>query len=316
MPMTPRRSLKLPILLAIVMTAILAILAVGWVLMAVFGASGERPTGIFWTFLAVGTSFIGMLLAGVIIYLVLTVKAVNLTRRQSNFIDSVTHELKSPISSMKLYLQTLTRRQVSEDQQASFHESMLEDVERLNHLINQVLDAAQIETGRGFEEAEDVALDELIRECAERSRVRCDAPEDSVEYRLEPAVVRARQAQLRMLFRNLCDNAFKYARTPPRVEIGLVLEAGRTAVARIGDNGPGVPHRLRRKIFGRFVRVGSELEREKPGTGLGLHIARTIVRRLGGKVRVLDADAGSGAVFEVRLPVSRAKGGGGSEHDG
>jgi signal transduction histidine kinase len=77
-----------------------------------------------------------------------------------------------------------------------------------------------------------------------------------------------------------------------------------------------VPQRLRRKIFGRFVRVGSELEREKPGTGLGLHIARTIVRRLGGKVRVLDAAPGGGAVFEVRLPATGAGGEGDEKHDG
>jgi signal transduction histidine kinase len=316
MPMTPRRSLKLPIVLAIVMTAILAILAVGWVLMAVFGASGERPTGIFWTFLAVGTSFIGLLLAGVIVYLTLTVKAVNLTRRQSNFIDSVTHELKSPIASMKLYLQTLTRRQVSEEQQASFHESMLEDVERLNHLINQVLDAAQIETGMGFDGAENVLVSELLHDCAERSRGRHRAPGEAIQFDLDPCYVRARPAQLQMLFRNLLDNAFKYAGSPPRIEVSLQFEEDRVAVARIGDNGPGVPHRLRRKIFGRFVRLGSELEREKPGTGLGLHIAHTIVRQLGGRVHVLDKETGTGAVFEVRLPASGAGDEGGSESDG
>ena len=84
--------------------------------------------------------------------------------------------------------------------------------------------------------------------------------------------------------------------------VSLRMDGSGTAVSRIGDNGPGVPLHQRRKIFGRFVRLGSELEREKPGTGLGLHIARTLVRRLKGRIRVTDAQPGPGAVFEVRLP--------------
>ena len=111
--MLTRRSLRLPILLAIVMIALLVVLTVGWVLLSVFGALRSGPRcALFWVLLSLGATFIGMLLAGVVIYLVLSIKAINLNRRQSNFIDSVTHELKSPIASMKLYLQTLHRRQV------------------------------------------------------------------------------------------------------------------------------------------------------------------------------------------------------------
>ena len=99
----------------------------------------------YWILLSLGATFIVMLLAGVVIYLVLTVKAINLNRRQSNFIDSVTHELKSPIASMKLYLQTLHRRQVPQEEQASFYQFMLEDLDRLDRLINQLLDAGRLE---------------------------------------------------------------------------------------------------------------------------------------------------------------------------
>jgi signal transduction histidine kinase len=306
MPLTPRRSLRLPIVLGVVMMALLLVLTVGWVLMAVFGASGdERPTGLFVTFLAVGTSFIGLLLVGVILYLTLSVKAVNLTRRQSNFIDSVTHELKSPIASMKLYLQTLARRKVSAEEQASFHAFMLEDVERLNHLINQVLDAARIEARPDPGEDEEVALGDLLTGCAGDARLRHDAPEDSLALDLVPVSVRARPASLEVLFRNLLDNAFKYAGDPPRVTVTLEIEPRGFAVVRVGDNGHGIPRRLRRKVFGRFVRLGSELEREATGTGLGLHIARTIVRRLGGRIRVIDPTGEGGAVFEIRLPARK-----------
>jgi len=303
--MTPRRSLRLPIILAVVMMALLLTLTVGWVLMAVFGASGDKQnSGVFGTFLAVGTSFIGLLLAGVIIYLTLTIKAVNLTRRQSNFIDSVTHELKTPITSMKLYLQTLGRRRVSQEEQASFHRFMLEDVERLNHLINQILDAGEIESGQKSAGKEKIDLTDVLTECADQARLRHGAPDEALSCELVPVTVQARRGHVEMLFRNLLDNAFKYAGTPPRVAVSLRLESDGLAVARITDNGPGIPLHLRRKIFRRFVRLGSELERENPGTGLGLHIARTVARRLKGRVRVVDAQPGPGAVFEVRLPGS------------
>jgi two-component system, OmpR family, phosphate regulon sensor histidine kinase PhoR len=107
---------------------------------------------------------------------------------------------------------------------------------------------------------------------------------------------------LDIIFRNLIDNAVKYAGAPPRVEVGLhALGDGQVSV-RIADNGRGIPPHLRRKIFGRFVRVGQELEREKPGTGLGLYIARTLVRRHRGRIRVYDPEKGPGSVFEVQLP--------------
>jgi len=106
-----------------------------------------------------------------------------------------------------------------------------------------------------------------------------------------------------MIFRNLIDNAVKYAGTPPKVSVSLRSNAG-NAVVEISDNGEGIPKGLRQKVFGRFVRLGEELQRKKPGTGLGLYIVRTLVRRLGGKVKVLDRDRKSGTVFEVRIPLA------------
>ena len=105
-----------------------------------------------------------------------------------------------------------------------------------------------------------------------------------------------------MIFRNLLDNAVKYAGSPPRVEVNLRRDGDGRVIVRIADNGRGIPTHLRRKIFGRFVRLGLELEREKPGTGLGLFIARTLVRRLHGQIRVRDPEKGPGTVFEVQLP--------------
>ena len=303
--MSPRRPLGLPITLAIVMIVLLVVLTVGWVLLAVSKAlSDQGYAPLYWTLLTVGTTFMVLLVAGVVWYLVLSVKAINLTRRQSNFIDSVTHELKSPIASMKLYLQTLNLRRVSHEQQADFYRYMLEDVHRLDHLINQMLDAGQLETGSRNGEAEDVSLPGLLRECAATVCLRYRVPSDTVRLDLQPCVVRARRVDLEMIFRNLIDNAVKYAASQPEVEVTLRRQSGGHTLTCIGDNGRGIPQKLRRKIFGRFVRLGLglELQREKPGTGLGLYIVRTLVKRLGGRVRVRDREAGPGTVFEIQLP--------------
>jgi two-component system, OmpR family, phosphate regulon sensor histidine kinase PhoR len=285
------------------MIVLLVALIVGWVVLTVFGAPKDtQSSGVYWALLSIGTTFIVLLLVGVVLYLILSIKAINLTRRQSNFIDSVTHELKSPIASMKLYLQTLSRHQVSQQLQADFHRFMLEDLERLDHLINQMLDAGRLDADRPRGENEEVELGELLQHCASAVCMNYRVPADTVRLDLCSCIVSGRRIDLDIIFRNLIDNAVKYAGAPPQVEVRLQpLPSGRVSV-RISDNGCGVPPHLRRKIFGRFVRLGLELERKKPGTGLGLYIARTLVRLHKGRIRVYDPEKGSGSVFEVQLP--------------
>src|SRR4029078_5768685 len=137
-----RRSLGWPITLGVVMIVLLVALVIGWVILAVRAAQENTN---WYAVLAVGATFFGLMIAGVVMYLTISVKEINLNQRQSNFIDSVTHELKSPLASLKLYLQTLSRRQVSEAQQADFHRFMLDDLDRLDALINHMLDAARVE---------------------------------------------------------------------------------------------------------------------------------------------------------------------------
>ncbi|MCG2685685.1 MAG: HAMP domain-containing histidine kinase [Planctomycetales bacterium] len=301
--MPSRRSLSTPILLAIAMIALLIVLTVGWVLLSVFGAMEDTDrSGVYWALLSIGSTFILLLLVGVVLYLILSIKAINLTRRQSNFIDSVTHELKSPIASMKLYLQTLSRHQVDRQVQADFHRSMLEDLERLDHLINQMLEAGRLDAERSDDDIEDVELAGLLRDCAASVCMNYRVPADTVRLDLQPCIVLAHRMDLDIVFRNLIDNAVKYAGATPQVEVSLRPTGNGWVLARIADNGRGIPLHLQRKIFGRFVRLGLELERDKPGTGLGLYIARTLVRRMRGSIRVRDPDDGPGTVFEVQLP--------------
>jgi signal transduction histidine kinase len=300
--MEPRRSLGWPILLGVVLIGSLVALTVGWVLVSIAAALGSENAAFYWAVLGVGVALLVVVLAGVIIYLALTVKAIALSQRQSNFIDSVTHELKSPIASLKLYLQTLTRRPVTADQQADFHRHMLQDVERLDGLIDHLLDAARTLHRRpaGGEAMTD--LKPLLE--AVRSGVcqRHGLGEACVEVDCPPGLrVRGREADVEIVFRNLIDNAVKYSLPEPRVEVTATGRNATVTVA-VADNGPGIPLAERNAVFRRFVRLGSELERSRPGTGLGLFLVRSLVKQMRGKVTAKGRLTQRGSIFEVELP--------------
>jgi signal transduction histidine kinase len=299
--MISRRSLSWPVTLGVIMILLLVALTVGWVIVTARSALEAEAPGFYWTLLAVGSTFLILCLAGVVVYLLLSIKSVRLTQRQSNFIDSVTHELKSPIASLKLYLQTLTRRKLTSEQSDEFHQAMLEDLKRLDSLINHLLDAARLDRPPDESPLEEVDLPELLGSIARTTCEQYSLPESSVELRLQPAVMQARSNDLEMIFRNLIDNAVKYSSPQPKVEVELHARDGRITT-RISDNGPGIPINLRRKIFGRFVRLGNELERKQAGTGLGLFIVRQLVRRMRGKITVRGRGNQKGTVFEVELP--------------
>jgi signal transduction histidine kinase len=304
--MFPRRNLGWPITLGVVMFVLLVLLTVGWVLLTVSRAiqPGEK-SGLYWTLLSVGSVMLVAMIVGTAMYLSLTIKAINLNRRQSNFIDSVTHELKSPIASLKLYLQTLHRRALSPDEQQSYFKDMLEDVERLDQLINHMLDAARLEKIPVESEVEEVDLSSVLVDAARNVCMRYRVPAEAISIDCPACIVRAPRVDLDVVFRNLLDNAIKYGGAPPEVAVAAHFEGTRRIAVRITDNGAGIPLAMRRKIFGRFERLGLELERSKPGTGLGLHIVRTLVARMKGRVRVRDRESGTGTVFEVMLPAEQ-----------
>ncbi len=305
--MEPRRSTGWPILLGVVLIGSILALGVGWVLVGIAAAFGSQNAALYWVILGVGIALLVLLLVGVVVYLFLTVKAIALSQRQSNFIDSVTHELKSPLASLKLYLQTLQARPVSPNQQADFHRFMLEDVERLDRLIDHLLDAAKTLQRRPPDAEEATELEPIVRSARDGVAVRYGI--DPARIRIEgfdaaDFKVRGRQADLEIVFRNLVDNAVKYSMPEPEVSIAAGGRGGREVTVRVTDNGPGIAPADRSTVFGRFVRLGSELERSTPGTGLGLHLVRSIVRQLRGRVSVLGRGAERGTVLEVRLPAA------------
>jgi len=301
--MFERRSLKGPITLGVVMIVLVVVLTVAWILVTIIAANKDFPAGFFWVLMAFGTVLLICVLGGVIAYLTLSVKAINLSRRQSNFIDSVTHELKSPIASLKLYLQTLTMREVDAEQRADFHRFMLDDVERLDQLINHLLDAGRIEKANlATGDDELLQLEDLLKSAAELTCLRYRLPSETVRLEVPETTLWSKQVQLEIMFRNLIDNAVKYGGSPPEVIVQAKQVENNQVLVKVIDNGAGIPANQRRKVFGRFVRLGSELERSRPGTGLGLYLVRNIARSLGGSVRVQDRKDGPGTEFKVLLP--------------
>ena len=274
---------------------------IGWIVMQV-QASG-------WGALIVGVVVFALILVGLSFYLVLMIKEVRLNQRQANFVDSVTHELKSPIASLKLYLETLEMRPVSDEQRAKFYRVMDQELERLDHLITQLLEVGRIDDIGEQSDPEDIQVDSMLRRCGGAACAHHKRDEvETVAYDIQPAVLYARPLVVETVFRNLMDNAIKYAGEPPRVEVSVrVTDRGRV-VTRIADNGGGVPPELRKRIFGMFFRAGSELTRRQKGTGLGLYIVNTLVRQMKGRVSVHDRPGQSGSVFEVDLPGRRGEG--------
>ena len=258
--------------------------------------------------LTIGVVAISIGMLGVAFYGFLTVKEIRLNRRQANFVDSVTHELKTPIASLRLYLETLSMRELEAEQRAEFYGIMQNELQRLDHLINHLLEVGRLGEIGQLGDSEDVLLEPLLNRAAELA---CNHHgrncADVFHFDLDRSVLQAPRLACEMIFGNLLDNAVKYGGDEPRVDVAArVLNRGRLQVTVL-DNGVGVPSDMRRKIFRLFVRGGDELHRKQSGTGLGLYIVRTLVHILRGKVSVRDRADGPGSVFEVTLPGTRVE---------
>lgn len=291
-----RRTLHLPITLSIVLMGLNIALMICWIW---FLAKSYQYTA-----LTIGTVLFSLVLIGLTIWLVLSIKSHRLHQRQVNFVDSVTHELKSPIAAVRLYLDTLKMRheRLSAQQREECFLTMEAELNRLEMLINQLLEVGRLERlGQEFD-PEDVPLRPLIERCAKNVCTHHNYDLAEVfSFDLAPAMVHARSMVLEMVFGNLLDNAVKYAGRPPKVDVIMAVRNDRVII-RIADNGLGVPSDQRKKIFDLFYRGGDELERTRKGTGLGLYIVRTLVHLLRGKVIVHSRQGQPGSIFEVDLP--------------
>lgn len=290
-----RRHLSLPIWSSVLL------MTINIALMAVLIVQLARQSS--WLALTLGSIALAISLFGISFYLFLTIKEIQLNRRQSNFVDSVTHELKTPIAALRLYLDTLIMRELDPADRREFYETMNSELHRLDRLINQLLEVGRLDAIGHQTEPESIQLEDLLRQCAEAACLH-HKKEISEVFRFEvvPLALTSRRLLLEMIFGNLLDNAVKYGGNPPQVTVHAFSRGRDRVVVRIRDNGAGVAPEHRRRIFQLFFRGSDELHRTKTGTGLGLYIVKTLVGLLKGRIVVLDADSGTGSVFEVTLP--------------
>jgi two-component system, OmpR family, sensor histidine kinase SenX3 len=256
-----------------------------------------------------GIIFFGAIAAGLVLNTIFLIREIRRNEQHDSFINAVTHELKTPIASIRLYLQTLQRLDVGEAQRRQFYELMLLDTERLMHTVEQVLKAGEAAQKKTPAQRSPVEFDSLVRECMELARVRHHLEPTDLDYRESSSLKNGQAArvmgdpeELRTAVSNLLDNAVKYS--PDGVHISVELEAPdeKRVVLRVRDQGVGIPEQELKRVFKRFYRVTQRSLSQVKGTGLGLFIVRSIARKHGGRVFAQSEGAGKGTTVTLELP--------------
>lgn len=299
----PRRSTGFPLALGITLCVIALLLGVGWQLIVV-GDLGPVTAGLsrlHWLLIILGSVFFVLIIVGLLLLCLWLVREIRFNQRQQAFLDAVTHEMKTPIAALKLYLETLDRHDPEPDRRRAFLSRMGEDVERLERTVTQVLAAARTEGPIEERPAEPVDLTEVLRQASVETTRRLGLGPDAIRLsRKQPLTALGDEAELGVVFRNLLENAVKYSEAPVDVRIRLVELPGGRVAAEITDRGIGIERRELRKIFDRFYRAGRDVQRQA-GLGLGLFIVRALVRRNGGRVEAASEGEGQGSRFRVIL---------------
>jgi len=252
-----------------------------------------------------GIIFFGAIATGLILNTSFLVREIRRNEQHDSFINAVTHELKTPIASIRLHLQTLERRLTHMDdaQRSEFYRLMLDDTDRLMSTVEKVLKA-----GKAGSKGQTINVDfaQLVEECVESART---------SHRLQPTALRYQSAlngnasevsgdpeDLRTAVSNILDNAVKYSGNHVDISVQLALEEEKRLVLRVQDRGVGIPRSELKTIFKRFYRAPSRALAQVRGTGLGLFLVRTIAKRHGGRVVAESAGEGKGATVILELP--------------
>ena len=297
--MTRRQTASIVfVVLCVVLVAAAVSLNIGWILV-----NGRRVAPLVLGVL----SFTGII-AGIIVYTVFLVREMGITEQQDSFLNSVTHELRTPIASIRLYLETLQSRPVSDGQRQEFYRIMLSDADRLQHTVDQVLKAGAARHRSRLEHRAPIDVAALTRDCVETVRQRHHLAPDAVMMMpagSEMLVVDGDPEELRTAVLNLLDNAVKYSASAPNVTVETASPTPETIWVRVKDTGVGIPRAQLSRIFKRFYRAQAHNFKVK-GTGLGLYIVRSIAKQHYGRVFAASEGEGKGATFTLELPRLKA----------
>jgi two-component system sensor histidine kinase SenX3 len=291
-----RNAIVLSITLGACLVAVAIALAVPWVI-------------INWRsviLLVIGVLCFLLLIAGLILNTIFLVREVKRNERHDSFLNAVTHELKTPIASIRLYLETLLRHEVPEAQRKEFYDIMLSDSERLLATVEQVLKAGEIGQRARNQVRLQVLFDDVVQECIRTTLQRYHLQESTIQLTVdgnaEQLAVVGNPEDLRTAVLNILDNAVKYSPQGPRLEVHLTLDGDAWMMLTVSDHGLGIAPPHLKRIFTRFYRVPARNVFRVKGTGLGLFLVRSIARQHGGDVVAESEGEGRGATIRLQLP--------------
>lgn len=293
-----RKSSIFFLVLGICLVGFAVALYVGWILLNLQQIA----------LLVLGVIFFSLIITGLILNTSYLIREIRRNEQQDAFLNAVTHELKTPIASIRLYLETLKTRDIKPAKQQEFYDVMLADTDRLLNTVEQVLLASRAREEKRILNISEINLTQLLRECVERIRHRYDLPEDTISLPAAAAEDKIKISgdtdELQAVFMNLLDNAVKYS--PPEKDVKVALNVKnlneKFVIVRIKDSGIGIPPSELKRIFRRFYRVPNRATQKAKGTGLGLFIVRSIVNKHGGKIWAESSGLGKGSAFMVQLP--------------
>ncbi|HEX8285978.1 MAG TPA: HAMP domain-containing sensor histidine kinase [Pyrinomonadaceae bacterium] len=291
-----RKSVVFFLTLGVCLVILALALNVGWILLNWRAAA----------LLVFGIIFFAVIITGLVLNTTFLVREIRRNEQHDAFINAVTHELKTPITSIRLYLETLKSREVNDARREEFYDIMLADSDRLLRTVEQVLHAGRTAHARRLADVSLVDLSQLVRECLDLARLRYGLTPESLRYVEEPSAVGAGvngdREELRAAVSNLLDNAVKYSGEDVRVAVELAPLGDRTLAVRVTDRGIGIHRNQLKRVFKRFYRVPGHFMARFKGTGLGLFIVRSIVERHGGRVYAESEGLGRGSTFVIQLP--------------
>lgn len=301
---TKQRSISLPIILSSVAVALTVTLLLVWILVIARNVELLQATFLGNIGLLVGgvISFVAII-SVLVLFTVFLVREITEVRRQTSFIDSVTHELKTPLALLKLAADTLARPELAPDRREQLRVMMLQDVSRLVSLVDGILDANRLIGGREIGDFGEVVLADLIEQVAEDVIRRHHLDLGIFELELDPdLVLLVDPTSLRTIVSNLMDNAVKYSDGRPQITVTTQRVGMGTVRLSVRDRGIGIGKGDLKRIFQRFYRVPEEAVRARHGTGLGLFVVAGLVKVLGGKIEAQSAGVGHGTTIHVDLP--------------